>query len=76
MSLKNKASRKVLKNKMAEVFSEQINKLPTELQYILLDDLVTALENRLEVLNKVESRVQMQCVTSFAVKDCYQKIEA
>ena len=48
MSLKNKASLKVLKNKMAEVFSEQINKLPTELQYILLDDLVTALETGLK----------------------------
>jgi hypothetical protein len=43
--------RKELEAKLATVFNEKINKLSTELQEILLDDLVTAFENRLNVLN-------------------------
>ena len=43
--------RKDLEAKLANVFHEQINDLTTELREILLDDLVTAFENRLNVLN-------------------------
>jgi len=48
-SLKN---RKELEAKMASVFGEKIKKLSTELQKILIDDMVTAFESRLNVLNR------------------------
>jgi hypothetical protein len=38
---------------MAAVFSDNIKGLSTDLQGILLDDLVTALENRLAILNRI-----------------------
>lgn len=44
-------NRKELEAKFANVFGEQINGLSTELRDILLDDMVTAFENRLNVLN-------------------------
>ncbi len=40
---------------MAEVFSDKIKTLPTEMQYILLDDLVTAFENRLSIFSQAKS---------------------
>jgi hypothetical protein len=43
--------RKEMEAKLANVFHEEINGLSTELREILLDDLVTAFENRLNVLN-------------------------
>ena len=42
--------RKELEAKLANVFQEKINELSTELREILLDDMVTAFENRLNVL--------------------------
>lgn len=49
-------SRKELEAKMAMVFSEKIKGLSTELQKILLDDMVTAFENRLNVLNRANAK--------------------
>ena len=43
--------RKELEAKMAMVFQENIKCLSTDLQEILVDDMVTAFENRLNVLN-------------------------
>ena len=43
--------RKELEAKLANVFTEKMAKLSTELRQILLDDMVTAFENRLNVLN-------------------------
>ncbi len=43
--------RKEIEAKLANVFDEEINGLSTELREILLDDMVTAFENRLNVLN-------------------------
>ena len=43
--------RKELEAKLAGVFQENIAQLSTELREILLDDMVTAFENRLNVLN-------------------------
>lgn len=40
-----------LEAKMASVFGDQIKELSTELRQILLDDMVTAFENRIKVLN-------------------------
>jgi len=44
--------RRELEAKMASVFGDKITELSTELQKILLDDMVTAFENRLNVLNR------------------------
>ena len=48
--------RQELEAKMAAVFGEKIKALSTELQKILLDDMVTAFENRLNVLNRAHSK--------------------
>jgi hypothetical protein len=45
--------RKELEEKMCNVFSGKISELSTELQEILIDDMVTAFENRLKVLTRV-----------------------
>jgi hypothetical protein len=44
-------SRQALEAKMVSVFGEKLKELSTELQEILVDDMVTAFENRLKVLN-------------------------
>jgi len=41
---------------MAKVFQENIDELSTELQRILLDDLVTAFQSRMNVLLKVQKK--------------------
>ncbi|MGA2386261.1 MAG: hypothetical protein ABSG33_06990 [Candidatus Bathyarchaeia archaeon] len=45
-------TRKALEAKLACAFEENITQLSTELREILLDDMVTAFENRLNVLNR------------------------
>ena len=53
--LKNRLTikeRKELQIKMSKVFGRNISGLSTELQKILLDDLVTAFQNRINVLNR------------------------
>ena len=57
-------NRNELRLKMATVFSEKIQMLSKELQEILLDDLVTAFENRLNVLNRAQSTVKLEMVES------------
>jgi hypothetical protein len=51
-------SRKEIQTKIATVFGEKIQTLSTDYQKILIDDLVTAFENRLAVLNRVQGDVQ------------------
>jgi hypothetical protein len=51
----NVRSRRALRNKLAEVFSDKIKVLPVDMQDILLDDLVTAFENRLSMFSQVKS---------------------
>ena len=48
--------RKQLESKLADVFQSEINGLTTELREILLDDMVTAFENRLYVLNQASGK--------------------
>ncbi len=48
--------RQELEAKMASVFGEKIKEMSTELQKILLDDMVTAFENRLNVLNRADRK--------------------
>ena len=50
--------RKQLEAKLETVFQEKIGQLPTELREILLDDMVTAFENRLNVLNRATQKPQ------------------
>ena len=48
--------RKEIESKMATVFMKKMSKLPTELREILIDDMVTAFENRLKVLKTVAEK--------------------
>ena len=48
-------NRRELKTKMAIVFGERIQELPEEYREMLLDDLVTAFENRLKILDRPKS---------------------
>jgi hypothetical protein len=52
MSEMAEKDRKELEAKLATVFRDKMNGLTTELREILLDDMVTAFENRLNVLNR------------------------
>jgi hypothetical protein len=48
--------RKELEAKIAAVFNQNIKVLSTDLQKILIDDLVTAFQNRLNVLIRVQRK--------------------
>jgi hypothetical protein len=48
--------RKELETKMANVFRENIRGLSAELQRILVDDLVTAFQNRINVLIRAQEK--------------------
>ena len=48
--------RKELQTKMNEVFKRNIKDLSAELQGILLDDLVTAFQNRMNVLIRAQAK--------------------
>ena len=48
--------RKEIEAKLADVFDVEVNDLSTELREILLDDMVTAFENRLNVLNNASRK--------------------
>ena len=48
--------RRELEAKMATIFDEKINGFSTELQEILLDDMITAFENSLKVLNVAHAK--------------------
>jgi hypothetical protein len=48
--------RKELETKMAKVFQQNLKGLSTELQKILLDDLVTAFQNRINVLIRAQDK--------------------
>jgi hypothetical protein len=48
--------RKQLQGKLMEALKMEIQSLSTEMQQILCDDLVTALQNRLIVLAKVKPK--------------------
>jgi len=48
--------RKELEARMSKMLGEKISGLSTELQEILIDDMVTAFENRLNVLNTAQAK--------------------
>ena len=49
----NNTSRKALKSKMAEALNDEIKTLPAGMQEILVDDLVTAFQNRVKIIKQV-----------------------
>ena len=51
-------SRKALKNKMAQALNDDIKMLPTGMQEILVDDLVTAFQNRFKVVKEATSNFE------------------
>ena len=48
--------RKNLEAKMAEIFKENLKELSDDFKEILLDDLVTAFQNRINVLIRVQKK--------------------
>jgi hypothetical protein len=56
LSLKN---RKALQAKLAAVFNDELQSLSGEYREILLDDLISAFQNRFEVLSRVQSGSQL-----------------
>ena len=48
--------RKQIESKLEHVFHSEIEGLTTELREILIDDMVTAFENRLHVLNQANRK--------------------
>ena len=48
--------RRDMEAKLAKVFGENIEELSTELQKILLDDMVTAFQNRMNVLIREQTK--------------------
>jgi hypothetical protein len=51
--------RKKLQRMVQEAFKEEIRALPPEIQYILTDDLVTALQNRLTVFQRIQTKTSL-----------------
>ncbi|MHC3129982.1 MAG: hypothetical protein IBV52_07925 [Candidatus Bathyarchaeota archaeon] len=49
-------NRKKLQRMMLEAFTSEIHTLTPELQYILADDMVTALQNRLMVFQRIQAK--------------------
>jgi len=52
-------NRKKLQKMMIEAFTSEINILTPDLQSILADDMVTALQNRLLVLQKMQTKINL-----------------
>ena len=48
--------RKEMETKLSKVFKENVKGLSTELQGILVDDLVTAFQNRINVLMRAQKK--------------------
>ncbi len=48
--------RKEMETKLSKVFKENVKDLSTELQGILVDDLVTAFQNRINVLMRAQKK--------------------
>lgn len=52
--------RKEINTKMFKVFKEDTHELPAELREILLDDMVTAFQNRINVLIRAQKKRSYQ----------------
>lgn len=70
MKKTNNTYRKALKSKMAEALNDEIKTLPAGMQEILLDDLVTAFQNRVKVVKEAvvnEATSDLQCYVEVGV---------
>jgi hypothetical protein len=56
--------RNEIKLKMATVFGDRLQMLSAELQEMLIDDLVSAFENRLKVFCRAQSNVKLEIAES------------
>jgi hypothetical protein len=56
--------REVLKIKLAQVLTEEMLSLPKEMREVLLDDFVTAFENRLKALQKRHVNTEMKLIVN------------
>jgi len=52
-------NRKKLQKMMIEAFTSEINTLTPDLQSILADDMVTALQSRLLVLQRIQTKINL-----------------
>ncbi len=52
-------NKKTLKAKMAVALNDNISTLSSEMRNILVDDLICAFENRLKILSKADSNVNL-----------------
>ncbi len=50
-------ARKELENKLAQVFESKIKSLSPEFRRIIIDDLVSAFENRLSALSRAQTNI-------------------
>ena len=67
-------NRKQLKNKITEALSTNIKTLSAEMQEILVDDLITAFENRYDVLS--DAQLNLHCFDNIGVKVTNAPIKA
>jgi hypothetical protein len=58
MKKTNNTYRNALKSKMAEALTDEIKMLPAGMQEILVDDLVTAFQNRVKVVKEATSNLE------------------
>jgi hypothetical protein len=58
MNKTHNTSRKALESKMAIALNDEIRTLPTEIQKILTDDLVTAFQNRIKIIKQATSNFE------------------
>jgi len=68
MNHKRTTTRKELKNKLATVFVNKIQNLPLDLQDVLLDDLVTAFESRIDALRRASLTIHCASVMTESVQ--------
>jgi hypothetical protein len=66
----NQRNRKALKTKFSQALNEEVKGLSSVMQAVLIDDLITAFENRFTVLNKAQSKMQpnLECNVSVGVE--------
>ena len=74
MTQLTKKNRKELKGRMAEALNDKIQGLSSNMQDILLDDLVTAFESRFTVLS--QSQADVFCFAEIGVRIPHAPIQA
>ena len=57
------SNRRILKTKMASALNSDMSALPSEMKSILIDDLVTAFENRRKALAAAQSNISFTAHT-------------